>query len=181
MMDIYLSVDDEKYFDTKHVHHCAKVALKKTQKWLTQESIKRFGKELRIRSTAGRRRVRKGKITGGKATVWYGIRPLNLAYARDYKAVDGGVMSGGERFYRGTFLQSMNGSGEMIWRRTRERPRKPKPRRKPLPNGQRRKRKSPPAEVVREHIDSDVSEIITQLEIELQDIYKEAFLNELHQ
>ncbi|MBM5180127.1 hypothetical protein J7937_21605 [Vibrio parahaemolyticus] len=181
MMQIYLDVDDEKYLDAVYVHQCSKAALKITQRWLTRESIRRYGKELRIRSTAGRRRVRKGKIKGSTATVWYGIRPLNLAYARNYTAVDGGVLSGGERFYKGAFLQSMNGSSEVIWRRTRDRPKQPKPRKKPLPKGQRRKRKSPPAEVVREHIDMEASEIVAQLEFEIQDVFKEAFLNELHQ
>ncbi|POC61767.1 hypothetical protein CRN32_03275, partial [Vibrio vulnificus] len=61
------------------------------------------------------------------------------------------------------------------------RPTQPKPRRKPLPKGQTRKRKSPPVEVVREDIHMETSEIVAQLEVELQDVYKEAFLDELHQ
>ena len=180
MMDLHLTVEDERWFDKEHVNECASAALKVAQKWLTKESIKRLGKELRIRSSSARRRVKSGKIKDNQTSQWFGLLPLNVAYIRDFDQVPKGVQSG-DAFYKGAFVQSMNNSPLLIWKRTRERPKQPKPRRKPLPKGQARKRKSPPVEVVREDIQMETSEIVAQLEIELQDVYKEAFLNELHQ
>ncbi len=180
MMNLHLTVEDERWFDKEHVNECASAALKVAQKWLIKESIKRLGKDLRIRSSAGRRRVKSGKVKGNQTSVWFGLLPLNVAYIRDFDQAPKGVQSG-DAFYKGAFVQSMNNSPLLIWKRTRERPKQPKPRRKPLPKGQTRKRKSPPVEVVREDIHMETSEIVAQLEIELQDVYKEAFLNELHQ
>lgn len=180
MMDLHLTVEDERWLDKEHVNQCASAALKVAQKWLTKESIKRLGKDLRIRSSVGRRRVKSGKVKGNQTSVWFGLLPLNVAYIRDFDQVPKGVQSG-DAFYKGAFVQSMNSSPLLIWKRTRERPKQPKPRRKPLSKGQTRKRKSPPVEVVREDIHMETSEIVAQLEVELQDVYKEAFLNELHQ
>lgn len=180
MMDLHLTVEDERWLDKEHVNQCASAALKIAQKWLTKESIKRLGKDLRIRSSAGRRRVKSGKVKGNQTRVWFGLLPLNVAYIRDFDQVPKGVQSG-DAFYKGAFVQSMNNSPLLIWKRTRERPKQPKPRRKPLPNGQSRKRKSPPVEVVREDFHMEALEIVAQLEVDLQDVYKEAFLNELHQ
>ncbi|MEZ8316648.1 hypothetical protein AB6C44_23850 [Vibrio splendidus] len=180
MMDLHLTVEDERWLDKEHVNQCASAALKIAQKWFTKESIKRLGKDLRIRASAGRRRVKSGEVKGNQTSVWFGLLPLNVAYIRDFDQVPKGVQSG-DAFYKGAFVQSVNNSPLLIWKRTRERPKQPKPRRKPLPNGQTRKRKSPPIEVVREDIHMETSEIVAQLEVELQDVYKEAFLNELHQ
>lgn len=180
MIYLNLNVEDERWLDKKFVYACANRALRVAQRWMSKESIRRLGQELRIRSSAGRRRVRTGKVTNNATTVWFGLRPLNLAYVRDFEQVPKGVLSGNS-FYRGAFVQSMKGSPLLIWRRTRERPTRPKPRRKPLPKGQRRPRKSPPVETIREDIELEASTIITQLEIEIQDVFKEAFLHELHQ
>ncbi|HCH1859593.1 TPA: hypothetical protein NKR10_004531 [Vibrio parahaemolyticus] len=180
MNNVHLTVEDEHWFDKEHVNKCASAALKVAQKWLTKESIKRLGQELKIRSSAGRRRVKSGKVKGNQTSVWFGLLPLNVAYIRDFNQVPKGVQSG-DAFYKGAFVQSMNNSPLLIWKRTRERSTQPKPRRKPLPKGQTRKRKSPPVEVVREDIHMETSEIVAQLEVELQDVYKEAFLDELHQ
>ncbi|MBD1559603.1 hypothetical protein HC752_21910 [Vibrio sp. S9_S30] len=181
MMQMTLDVSDAKYFDIVFVRKCADEALKHTKKWLMRESLRRLGYELRIRSTAGRRRVKASKVKGGKTSVWYGIQPINLAYARDYETVSGGVLSGGERFYKGAFVQSINNSPLLIWRRLRERPKRGGKRRKPLPKGQRRPRKSPQPVVVREDINGEASDVVAKLELEIQDVFKEYFLNELHQ
>jgi len=180
MNEVHLTVEDENWFDKEHVNKCATAALKVARKWLSKESIKRLGQELKISSSAGRRRVKSGKIKGNQTSQWFGLLPLNVAYIRDFNQVPKGVQSG-DAFYKGAFVQSMNNSPLLIWKRTRERPTQPKPRRKPLPKGQTRKRKSPPVEVVREDIHMEASEIVAQLEVELQDVYKEAFLDELHQ
>ncbi|UTZ44793.1 hypothetical protein [Vibrio campbellii] len=180
MNEVHLTVEDENWFDKEHVNKCATAALKVARKWLSKESIKRLGQELKISSSAGRRRVKSGKIKGNQTSQWFGLLPLNVAYIRDFNQVPKGVQSG-DAFYKGAFVQSMNNSPLLIWKRTRERPTQPKPRRKPLPKGQTRKRKSPPVEVVREDIHMEASEIVAQLKVELQDVYKEAFLDELHQ
>ena len=180
MNEVHLTVEDENWFDKEHVNKCATAALKVARKWLSKESIKRLGQELKISSSAGRRRVKSGKIKGNQTSQWFGLLPLNVAYIRDFNQVPKGVQSG-DAFYKGAFVQSMNNSPLLIWKRSRERPTQPKPRRKPLPKGQTRKRKSPPVEVVREDIHMEASEIVAQLEVELQDVYKEAFLDELHQ
>lgn len=180
MNEVHLTVEDENWFDKEHVNKCATAALKVARKWLSKESIKRLGQELKISSSSARRRVKSGKIKGNQTSQWFGLLPLNVAYIRDFNQVPKGVQSG-DAFYKGAFVQSMNNSPLLIWKRTRERPTQPKPRRKPLPKGQTRKRKSPPVEVVREDIHMEASEIVAQLEVELQDVYKEAFLDELHQ
>ncbi|MBN8090494.1 hypothetical protein J0J26_20535 [Vibrio vulnificus] len=180
MIDIYLDVEDERWLDKKFIAEKASAALKVTQKWLTNESVKRLGKELRIRASSSRRRIKSAKIKGNKTSVWFGILPLNLAYIRDYSQVPKGVLSG-DAFYKGAFVQSMKNSPLLIWQRTRDRKPQPKPRQKPLPKGQRRERKSPQVAVVREEFHHDAEGIIAQLETEIQDVYKEAFLNELHQ
>ncbi|UJX32976.1 hypothetical protein [Vibrio parahaemolyticus] len=180
MNEVHLTVEDEHWFNKEHVNKCATAALKVARKWLSKESIKRLGQELKISSSSARRRVKSGKIKGNQTSQWFGLLPLNVAYIRDFNQVPKGVQSG-DAFYKGAFVQSMNNSPLLIWKRTRERPTQPKPRRKPLPKGQTRKRKSPPVEVVREDIHMEASEIVAQLEVELQDVYKEAFLDELHQ
>ncbi|ELH7952686.1 hypothetical protein Q9F39_004216 [Vibrio fluvialis] len=177
---ITLDVDDaDSFLDPASIQSAIVHALKVTTTWLTKESVRLLGVKLRIRSTASRRRIKKGKVKGRDSSVWFGIRPLNLAYIRDYQQTGKGVMSGGDRFHKGAFVQSMNGSPELIFRRTGERPRKSKPRQKPLPKGQRRVRKSPPVEVVREEFDDEMLVIIHGLETEIQGIFKEAFLEYL--
>lgn len=185
MQNITLTVEDaDAYIDEENVSAAVAHALKASTKWLSAESVKRLGVKLRIRSSAGRRRVRKGKIKGSNGSVWFGLRPLNVAYIRDYTQTKTGVISGGERFYKGAFVASINGSPETIFRRTRPRSKVNRPRAKPLPKGQRRKRKSPPIEVVREEFSPDMLTIITDIEFELNGIFKEAFfdyLDSLHQ
>lgn len=180
MIDIYLSVEDEKYSDREHIDKCAKVALKIAQKWLTKESIKRIGEELNIARRSISRRIKAGKVKDDHTTMWYGLLPINIAFIRDAEEVEGGVMAN-NYLYNRVFFRSMNNSPILAWRRKRERPKQPKPRRKPLPKGQRRERKSPLVERVSDYVDMDMEREILQLEIELQDVYKEAFLNELHQ
>ncbi|WP_017817517.1 hypothetical protein [Vibrio harveyi] len=178
MMNIYLDVEGEKYFDRTHVNTAVNEAVKVVTKWLTKESIKRLGTKLRIRSTAGRRRVRMSKTKAGKGSVWYGLRPINLAYVRAYSQEKTGVRSG-ESFYKSAFTRSMNGSRELIWVRSRDRA-KVGSRRPRSPNGTRRKRKSPVVEVVREDLHDGTNEIINQLELEAQGIFREAFLDAIH-
>lgn len=180
MMNIHLSVEDENYFDREHIDKCAKVALKVAQKWLSKESIKRIGEELNISRRSISRRVKAGKVKDGQTSMWYGLLPINIAFINDSEQVEGGVVAN-NYLYNRVFFQSMNNSPILAWRRTRERAKQPKPRRKPLPKGQRRKRKSPPVERVSDHVEIDMEREILQLEAEIQDVYKEAFLNELHQ
>lgn len=178
MNEIYLDVTDEKYFDVKNITRAIDKALKVTTKWLSQESIKRFGTKYRIRSTAGRRRVKINRIKNGKSGVWYGLRPISLAYVRDYSQEPDGVQSG-EHFYKGAFAQAISGTKELIWRRKRERP-KETGKRTRSPNGTRKPRKSPTPEIVREDFAPEIIDDITALEHETYEKFKEAFLNAMH-
>tara|TARA_B100001059_G_scaffold236796_1_gene290498 strand:+ start:31514 stop:32056 length:543 start_codon:yes stop_codon:yes gene_type:complete len=180
MMDLHLTVEDERWLDKEYVNQCASAALKVAQKWLTKESIRRIGEELNISRRSISRRVKAGKVKDGKTSMWYGLLPINIAFINDSKQVDGGVVAN-NYLYNRVFFQSMKNSPILAWRRVRERAKQPKPRRKPLPKGQRRKRKSPPVERVSDHVEIDMEREILQLEAEIQDVYREAFLDELHQ
>lgn len=179
MINVHAQIEDEKYFHHKDVEKAVTKALKIASRWLARESVKRIGKKLSIRNSAGNRRVRINKVDKNTGGVWYGLQPLSLAYARNYKQTSSGVQSG-DRFYKGAFAQVMSGSRELIWQRVGKRP-TGGTRKKRSPNGTRRFRKSPPVRLVREDV-SDISGVVDEqiLLNEVQDVFKEAFLDELY-
>ena len=178
MIDVYAQVDDENLYHHKDVEKAVTQALKATSKWLARESVKRLGRKLRIKTQAGKRRVKINKINKNTGGVWYGLLPISLAYAREYKQTPTGVLSG-DRFYKSAFAQTMSGSRELIWERTSSRG-KVKKRAKRSPNGTRRKRKSPLVRLVKEDVHDETFDVVSQLEHEVQRVYEEAFLNELN-
>ncbi|NGZ18031.1 hypothetical protein G6Z94_11840 [Vibrio aestuarianus] len=178
MIEVYAQVEDEDLFHRKDVEKVVTQALKATSKWLARESVKRIGRKLRIKTQAGKRRVKINKVNKNTGGVWYGLLPISLAYAREYKQTPTGVLSG-DRFYKGAFAQAVSGSRELIWERERERPKR-STRAKRSPNGTRRKRKSPPVRLVREDVHDETVEVVGQLEHEVQEVYKEAFLHGLN-
>lgn len=178
MIDVYAQVEDEDLFHHKDVEKVVTQALKETSKWLARESVKRIGRKLRIKTQAAKRRVKVNKVNKNTGGVWYGLLPISLAYAREYKQTSTGVLSG-DRFYKSAFAQVLSGSRELIWERTRNRPKSPT-RAKRSPNGTRRKRKSPPVRLVREDMHDETFEVVSQLEHEVQEVYKEAFLHGLN-
>lgn len=176
--NVYVEVKDLDGFTHAEMHTAARKALKVASKWLTRESIKRIGYKLKIRHSAGRRRVLMNKKDKNKGGVWIGLQPLNLAYIRKYQQTPKGVLSG-ESFYKGAFAQAIGHSNENIWIRTAER-RKTGTRKKRSPNGTQRYRKSPPIEKVTEDIEEkNIESIIAALTLEIQPIFEEAFINEI--
>lgn len=179
MQDIQLSVDDDKYFKGEHVHKAVRAAETVVKKWLAKESIRRLGQKLRMRSPAGRRRVKISSVSRKKNSVWYGLRPISLAFVRSYRQEKDGVRSGDD-FYKGAFVRSISGGRELIWRRTSNR-RKTSQRRKRSPNGTQRQRPNPTIELVKENIHDETNEVIRELELEATSVFREAFLDAIHQ
>lgn len=178
MINIYLEVEDGKTFTTEDVDEATLYAERFVKKWLAKESIKRLGIKLRIRSTAGRKRVKTSSARSKKNSVWFGLRPITVAYLRDYKQTKSGVQSG-DKFYKGAFAASVNGGQELIWKRKSERLKVGK-RRKRSKNGTRRERPNPQIEVVREDLHDGTNQIINQLELEAQGVFKKAFLDAIN-
>ena len=176
--NVYVEVKDAENFTHKEMHAAASAALRVASKWLTRESIKRIGYKLKIRHSAGRRRVLMNKKDKNKGGVWIGLQPLNLAYIRKYQQTPKGVLSG-ESFYKGAFAQAIGNPTENIWIRTSNR-RKTGTRKKRSPNGTQRYRKSPLIMKVQEDIEEkDIESIIDALTLEIQQVFEEAFINEI--
>ncbi|CAH6982704.1 conserved hypothetical protein [Vibrio chagasii] len=176
--NVYLEVKDVENFKHKDMHEAASVALKVASKWLTRESIKRIGYKLKIRHSAGRRRVLMHKKDKDKGGVWIGLQPLNIAYIRNYQQTPKGVLSG-EHFYKGAFAQAIGNSTENVWVRTSNR-RKTGTRKKRSPNGTQRYRKSPLIMKVKEDIEEDkIDPIVYALTLEIQSVFEKAFTDEI--
>nr|AKN39730.1 hypothetical protein [Vibrio tasmaniensis] len=97
MINVHTQVEDEKYFHHKDVEKAVTRALKIASRWLARESLKRIGRKLSIKNTAGKRRVRINKVDKNTGGVWFGLQSLSLAYARNYEQTSSGVQSG-DRF-----------------------------------------------------------------------------------
>lgn len=111
------------------------ITLKKTQNFLTNESLKRLGIKMKIRRKALKNRIKKSKIKkGGRASVWFGFMPVPLDTLRDYYQTTAGVVSGGDE-YKGAFSQVVRGAS-LVWSRWVERKKATK-RKKRNKNGSR--------------------------------------------
>lgn len=179
MKDVFVKVQDVEGFTHKDMHEAASLALRTTSRWLSRESLRRIGYKLKIRHSAGRRRVLMNKKDKNRGGVWIGLQPLSLAYIRSYQQKPKGVLSG-DSFYKGAFASAIGHSTENIWIRKSERL-KSKTRKKRSPNGTRRWRKSPLIERVYEGIDEkEIDPIVDELTLEIQPVFEKAFFYEIN-
>ena len=138
-------------------------ALSKLAVWVQRESIK-HGKTLKIRNLKTLRR-RFLHFKGSKATTyakaWLGTSPIGVDAWGDVRETDGGVFAAGEH-HPGAWVNSMDSSQPLVWRRTYEN--NPKS----------------PIERVTKNIDSDMGTFLESLESELQVKFEEFIANEIN-
>ncbi|WP_152432859.1 hypothetical protein [Vibrio aquimaris] len=157
-------------------------ALSKTQRFLERESFKRLGLRLQIKRKGIKDRIRKSKVKGNHASVWFGLMDMPVDRLRDWHQNSQGVVSGGE-VHRGAFAQTVN-TAFLAWSRWRERP-KASTRKKRSPNGQRVKerdrRHKSKIERLTTNIEFIYSDVIQDLESESAAFFQETLADEISQ
>lgn len=181
MYDVTIDEKDIQLLSVNQIQKAVKAALKKTQTWLSRESIRSIGVRMKIRRAPLSKRVKKSRVKGNGASVWFGIMPIPVDSLRPFFQNGQGVVSGND-LYPHAFAQRVNNSPLLVWERWVER-KKVDRRKKRNPNGQRvherdRRYKSKIRRVL-EPIDTEAKMILDKLEVDALQFFKRTLSDEL--
>ncbi|MDG3089123.1 hypothetical protein P7F88_25005 [Vibrio hannami] len=181
MYDVLITEQETELLSGQQIEKAVKATLKKTQTFLTRESVKALGVRMKIRKAPLNKRIRKSSVKGNRASVWFGVLPIPVDSLRSFYQNKRGVVSGRE-VYPGAFAQRVKNSPMLVWERWVER-QKASPRKKRNPNGQRvlesKRRFKSKIQRVLEPIDIEAQDIIDELENDTLEFFKRTLTDEL--
>lgn len=179
-MWVNITEEEAAHLSDQSLEKAVNEALRKTQRFVDRESLKRLGLRLQIKRKGIKDRIRKSKVKGNHASIWFGLMDIPVDRLRDWYQNREGVVSGDE-VHKGAFAQTVN-TAFLAWSRWRERP-KSSPRKKRSPNGQRVKEKDRRHKSKIERLTTNIEfiydEVIQDIESESAAFFQEILADEI--